>query len=185
MARAQVKITCFSIRPTQQTKVDTLRSLGQKHCSSQSHWWEQDFRKFPRRFPYFPERPIDRTRCFWNVGSMISLTFLKNKHISICRCSPNLAKISVLYTFALMLDIMDLKRQLAKSLKFNGNMCVSYIPYASHWSLPWATLSHFYNEFQWFAWFNMSSPLCIVIENLFISIGKWRVSARSLKCVRH
>ena len=57
-----------------------------------------------------------------------------------------------------MLDIMDLKRQLAKSLKFNWNMCVSYIPYASHWSLPWATLYYFHNAFQWFAWFNMRSP---------------------------
>ena len=166
-------------------KVDTLRSLGQKHCSSQSHWWEWDFQKFPQRFPYFPERRIDRTMCFWNVGSTISLTFLKNLHISIRRCSPKHTKMYVLWTFALMLDVIDLKRQLVKSLKFNWNMCVSCIPYASHWSLPWATLSHFYNEFQWFAWFNMSSPLCIVIKNVIISIWKLRVSARRLNFVRY
>ena len=155
-------------------EIESFLSLGQNNFSCKSHWWEQDFGKLPRWFPYFPKRRMHRNRGFWNVGSTISLTFLKNLRISIRRCSPNLTKMYVLWTFALMLDVIDLKRQLAKSLKFNWNMYISYLPYASRCSLPWTNFCYFYWEFQWFAWFNMSSPLCIVIENLIISIGKVR-----------
>ena len=67
----------FSNRPKQKNEIGTSRSISLEHFPSQIHWWEHDLRKLPGRFPYFPERRIDRTRCFWNVGSTISLTFLK------------------------------------------------------------------------------------------------------------
>ena len=118
-------------------------------------------------FSYTPDRRKYCYFCYWTLQTKARRSFRLTKQLVVLTC-------------ALMLDVIDLKRRLAKSLKFNWNM-LSLVFRMHLIDLCPEQLYHIFNKnFNDLHDSTRGQPLCIVIVNLIISIGKVPVSALSL-----